>query len=345
LTAPFVYPMFVDEARITVRAGNGGHGCIAFRREKFVPRGGPSGGSGGRGGHVYLVSDPQQNTLLKFRYRRLFRAERGRHGEGSDRQGRMGRDEVITVPVGTLVFDDETGALLHDFDRPDDRWLAASGGRGGRGNAAFASSVNRAPRKAQDGEAGEERSLRLQLKLLADVGLVGFPNAGKSTLISAISAAHPKIADYPFTTLEPSLGVVEVGNFETFVAADIPGLIEGAHEGHGLGIQFLRHIERTRLLVYLIDVSVAGAEDPVAQLKILREELRQHDSGLLGKPCVIVATKIDAIDEDRAHRLEQWSGQQNVPFVRISSVTGEGLEELKQTVFAQLRTVEETGGS
>ena len=337
--------MFVDEARITVRAGDGGKGCIAFRREKFVPRGGPSGGNGGRGGHVYLVSDPHLNTLLKFRYNRQFRAERGRHGEGSDRQGRAGQDEVIAVPVGTLVFDDETGTLLHDFDRPNDRWLAATGGRGGKGNAHFASSVNRAPRKAQDGEPGEERAFRFELRLLADAGLVGFPNAGKSTLISAISEAHPKIADYPFTTLEPSLGVVDAGTFETFVAADIPGLIEGAHEGHGLGLQFLRHIERTRTLLYLVDVSVGNTEDPVKQMEILREELRQHDPELILKPTIVVATKIDAVDADKAGRLEQWSGQQNVGFVRISSVTGEGLEELKHTVLGKLRSVEETGGS
>jgi GTP-binding protein len=328
--------MFIDQARIVIQAGNGGHGCIAFRREKFVPRGGPSGGDGGKGGNVYLISDPHENNLLQFRYRRIFRAERGRHGEGSDRQGRSGDDQVIRVPVGTLVYDDETGALLHDFDRPEERWLGASGGRGGKGNARFASAVNRAPRKAEDGAAGEERKLRLELKLLADVGLVGFPNAGKSTLISSLSAAHPKIAAYPFTTLEPSLGVVAADDFQSFVVADIPGLIEGAHEGHGLGLRFLRHIERTRLLLYLIDVSVGEERDPVEQLIVLREELTQHDPQLARKASLVVASKIDSADPTRLEALAQWCGQQNADFARISSVTGEGLDNLKRTVVQML---------
>lgn len=337
--------MFIDEATIILRAGNGGHGCIAFRREKFVPKGGPSGGDGGKGGDIYLVSDPQQNTLLKFRYNRLFHAARGRHGEGSDRHGRGGEDLVVSVPVGTLVYEEETGALLRDFDQPDERWLAAVGGRGGRGNARFASASNRAPRKAQDGGAGEEKALRLELKLLADAGLVGFPNAGKSTLISTISAAHPKIADYPFTTLEPSLGVVSAGDFETFVIADIPGLIEGAHEGYGLGLQFLRHIERTRVLLYLIDVSVGNQDDPLDQVRILRSELKQHDPKLVRKPTVIVASKIDAADPTRLGKLEQWCGQENIEFVRISSLTGKGLDGLKRVVVGKLGLVDETGGS
>lgn len=332
--------MFIDEARIAVEAGGGGHGSIAFRREKFVPRGGPSGGDGGRGGSIWLVSDPHQNTLLQFRYRRIFRAGRGRHGEGSERHGRSGEDLRILVPVGTLVFDEDTGALLHDFDRAGEEWLAAEGGRGGRGNAHFASPVNRAPRKAQDGRPGETRKLRLELKLLADVGLVGFPNAGKSTLISAISAAHPKIADYPFTTLEPSLGVVSVGDFETFVVADIPGLIEGAHVGHGLGIQFLRHIERTRLLLILIDVSVAATGDPVAEVGVLKSELAQHDPGLAGRPAIVVASKVDSVDPASLSTLEQWCGQEKIEFVRISSVTGEGLDHLKRAVLARLRSLD-----
>ena len=328
--------MFIDEARIVVRAGGGGHGSIAFRREKFVPRGGPSGGDGGRGGSIYLVSDPHENTLLPFRYRRIFEADRGRHGEGSDCHGRSGSDEVIRVPVGTLVYDEVTGALLHDFDRPDERWLAAEGGRGGRGNARFASSVNRAPKRAEDGAPGEERKLRLELKLLADVGLVGFPNAGKSTLISSISAAHPKVADYPFTTLEPNLGVVDAGDYRTFVVADIPGLIEGAHEGLGLGLQFLRHVERTRLLLYLIDVSVGEERDPVEQLGILRNELSEHDPGLGAKPSIVVASKMDAADPERVDALAQWCGQQNAQFVRISSVTREGLDGLKRAIVEHL---------
>ncbi len=333
--------MFIDEAKITLRAGNGGKGCIAFRREKFVPRGGPSGGNGGHGGNIYLLSTPHENTLLKFRYNPIFRAERGRHGEGSDRHGRGADDMVITVPVGTLVYETATGALLHDFDRPDDRWLAAAGGRGGHGNAHFATPTNRAPKKAQDGRSGEQKKFRFELKLLADVGLVGFPNAGKSTLISRLSAAHPKIADYPFTTLEPSLGVVSTGEFETFIVADIPGLIAGAHEGHGLGLQFLRHIERTRLLLYLIDVSVGNDQDPVDQLKVLRAELEQHDPQLNKKPSLIVASKIDVMDEVRIEQLEQWCGQENMESVRISSVAGTGLDGLKRAVVNKLRSMEE----
>lgn len=337
--------MFIDEATIIVHAGNGGHGCIAFRREKFVAKGGPSGGNGGKGADVYLVSNSHDNTLLPFRYNRLFRAQRGRHGEGSDRAGKSGEDMVIKVPVGTLVYDQPTETLLHDFDRPDERWLAAAGGRGGHGNAHYATSVNRAPRKAQDGHPGEERTLRLELKLLADVGLVGFPNAGKSTLISAISAAHPKIAGYPFTTLEPSLGVVSFNDFDSFVVADIPGLIEGAHEGHGLGLQFLRHIERTRVLAFLIDVSVGNTEDPVKQLHVLRSELGEHDPAMLEKPSMVVASKIDAIDHDKEQKLEQWCGQENVEFVKLSSVTGEGLDGLKRSVVRTLKSEAKAGDS
>ena len=334
--------MFIDEAKIIVRGGNGGNGCIAFRREKYVAKGGPSGGNGGRGGNVCLVSNSQENTLLKFRYNRLFRANRGQHGEGSDRNGRSGKDLKITVPVGTLVYDDTTEALLQDFDHENERWLAAAGGRGGCGNAHFASSINRAPKKAQDGEVGEESTLRLELKLLADVGLVGFPNAGKSTLISAISAAHPKIADYPFTTLEPSLGVVEAENFESFVIADIPGLIEGAHEGHGLGLRFLRHIERTRLLLLVLDVSVANQEDPITQAVVLLSELAEHDLKLARKPALTVASKLDSVDVEKLRALEQWCGQQNIELVTISSITGKGLDELKRTVVLKLRSTNET---
>jgi GTP-binding protein len=332
--------MFIDEARIKVHAGNGGHGCIAFRREKFVPRGGPSGGDGGKGGDVYLVANSHENTLIRFRYTRLFRADRGQHGQGSNKQGPSGDDMEIPVPVGTLVYDESTGSLLHDFDRPGERWLAAAGGRGGKGNAHFASSVNRAPKKAQDGEIGEGRDLRLELKLLADVGLVGFPNAGKSTLISSISAAHPKVADYPFTTLEPSLGVVDVGEFDTFVMADIPGLIEGAHEGQGLGLQFLRHIERTRLLLFLVDVSVGNTEDPIAQIKILRSELAEHDAALAARPAMVVASKIDAVNDEHLRTLEQWCGQQKILFATLSAVTGEGLETLKRTVWGWLQALD-----
>jgi GTPase len=328
--------MFIDEAKITVHAGNGGHGCIAFRREKFVPRGGPSGGDGGNGGSIYLVADDQENTLLKFRYNHTFRADRGRHGEGSTRHGKSGEDLVISVPLGTVVYDFETNELLHDFTTPREQVLIAAGGRGGHGNAHFASSVNRAPSRAQDGKTGEDRTLRLELKLLADVGLVGFPNAGKSTLIASISAARPKIADYPFTTLEPSLGVVAYGQDKSFVVADIPGLIEGAHLGHGLGIQFLRHIERTRVLLHLVDVSPSEESNPVADFKTIEKELSEHNGDLLLKPRLVVATKMDVADPAKVRKLQQWCRQRRMELIKISSVTGEGLEELKHGIIRKL---------
>ena len=328
--------MLIDEAKITVKAGDGGHGCIAFRREKFVPRGGPSGGDGGKGGDIYLIADPHENTLLKFRFNHNFRAERGRHGEGSNRHGRMGEHLEIRVPVGTAVQDDETGELLHDFIEPGERVLIAKGGRGGHGNAHFASSSNRAPSKAQDGAPGEEKTLRLELKLLADVGLVGYPNVGKSTLISRISAARPKIAAYPFTTLEPQLGVVSFDMDKSFVVADIPGLIEGAHLGHGLGIQFLRHIERTRLLLHLIDVSGASERDPVDEFHAINSELAEHNPDLPKKPKIIVATKMDAADPKKVQKLTRWCKKNDLEMLRISSVTGEGLENLKRAVFEKL---------
>jgi len=335
--------MFIDEAKITVRAGSGGHGCIAFRREKFVPRGGPSGGDGGNGGDIYLISDSNENTLLKFRFNHTFDAERGQHGMGSNWHGKNGKDLEIRVARGTVVYDNETGELLHDFETENERFLIARGGRGGFGNSHFKSATNRTPKKAQDGKQGEARVLRLELKLLADVGLVGFPNAGKSTLISRISAARPKIADYPFTTLEPSLGVVAVdsgnsgdGALNSFVVADIPGLIEGAHLGAGLGIQFLRHIERTRLLLHLIDVSQGNERDPVDDFHTIQNELAQHSADLPLKPHIIAATKMDAADAAKVRKLEQWCGQNSLEMIKISSVTGEGLEELKRTIFRRL---------
>jgi GTP-binding protein len=282
------------------------------------------------------LTDPHENTLLKFRFNHMFRAERGRHGEGSNRHGRNGADLEIKVPVGTVVYDDATGETLHDFTLPNERVLVAQGGRGGHGNAYFASSVNRVPHKAQDGAAGEEKTLRLELKLLADVGLVGYPNAGKSTLISRISAARPKIADYPFTTLEPQLGVVSADTDQTFVVADIPGLIEGAHLGHGLGIQFLRHIERTRVLLHLIDVSVANERDPVDEFHTINAELAEHNPELPKKPKIIVASKMDAADAKKVQKLQRWTKKNNLELVRISSVTGEGLDELKHAVVARL---------
>src|SRR5246127_508994 len=292
--------MFIDEAKIKVKAGDGGNGCMAFRREKFVPRGGPSGGDGGRGGDVVMESSERHNTLIHFRFNPEHKAERGRHGEGSQRTGREGEDVVLKVPVGTIVYDEATGEKVFDFSRPDERMVIARGGRGGRGNARFATSTHQAPRECEPGRPGEERVLRMELKLLADVGLVGYPNVGKSTLISRISAARPKIADYPFTTLEPNLGVVAVGEEPeviSFVVADIPGLIEGAHHGAGLGTQFLRHVERTRLLVHLIDVSDNGRPNPVKDFEVIMNELESFGAGLEKKPMIVVASKIDAVNK------------------------------------------------
>ncbi len=301
--------MFVDEAKIRVKAGDGGNGCLAFRREKFVPRGGPSGGDGGRGGDVIMESSERHNTLVHFRFNPEYKAERGRHGEGSNKTGREGEGIVLKVPVGTIVYDEMTGEVVHDFSHPDERVVIARGGRGGRGNARFATSVHQAPREHEDGKPGEERDLRLELKLLADVGLVGYPNAGKSTLISRISAARPKIADYPFTTLQPNLGVVIAGeppDDVSFVVADIPGLIEGASEGAGLGTQFLRHIERTRVLAHLVDVSDAsGRPDPIADYEVITHELANFGSGLDAKPTIVVASKMDIVNKDKLTKLKR----------------------------------------
>jgi GTP-binding protein len=313
-----------------VKAGDGGNGCLAFRREKYVPRGGPSGGDGGRGGDVYLVSSEHENTLLKFRFNPEHKAQRGRHGEGSNRTGADGESIEIGVPVGTVVCDEATGERLHDFAAPGERFLVARGGRGGRGNARFATATHQAPTEHEPGKPGEERRLRLELKLLADVGLVGFPNAGKSTLISRISAARPKIADYPFTTLEPNLGVVSMEDYRSFVVADIPGLIEGAHLGHGLGIQFLRHIERTRLLVHLVDVSGDTGRDPASDFATVMAELASFSEELAAKPMLVVASKMDAAqDPARVESLRHLAGQRGLPFYEISSVTGLGLRELR----------------
>jgi GTP-binding protein len=322
--------MFIDEVRIYVKAGDGGNGCMAFRREKFVPRGGPSGGDGGRGGNVYLVASGHQNTLLHFRFNPEHKAERGRHGEGSNRTGHEGESIDVQTPVGTVVYDLETGQKLHDFTTPGERFLIAKGGRGGRGNARFASATHQAPTEHEAGHPGEEKRLRLELKLLADVGLVGYPNAGKSTLISRLSAAHPKIADYPFTTLEPQLGVVQLEDFRTFVIADIPGLIEGAHLGQGLGIQFLRHIERTRLLAHLVDVSESSGREPVHDFEVILQELAAFSEDLAAKPMLVVATKIDvAQDPARLESMRALAAERGLPFFAISSVTGEGLDQLR----------------
>jgi GTP-binding protein len=325
--------MFIDEVRIRIQAGDGGNGCLAFRREKFVPRGGPSGGDGGRGGDVVLVSSEHYNTLLHLRFNPEHKAERGRHGEGSNRTGHNGADVEVPVPVGTVVYDQATGEMLHDFTTPGERFAAARGGRGGRGNARFATSTHRTPTEHEPGRPGEEKRLQLELKLLADAGLVGFPNAGKSTLISRISAARPKIADYPFTTLEPSLGVVRMDDLRGFVLADIPGLIEGAHLGHGLGIQFLRHIERTRLLVHLVDLADATGRDPVHDFEVIMAELGRFSQELLNKPMFVVGTKLDAAqDAERRASLERFAAERNLPFFAISSVTGEGLDALTRAM-------------
>ncbi len=334
--------MFVDEVDIHVAAGHGGSGALSFRREKFIPRGGPDGGNGGQGGSVYLVADPHRNTLVHFRFTPEFKAQRGGQGEGSMRSGRHGDDLDIHVPVGTLVFahdplEPESAEVIADMTAPGQRVLVAKGGRGGLGNAHFATSTNRSPRKHQPGEEGEERHLRLQLKLLADVGLVGFPNAGKSTLISVISAAKPKIADYPFTTLTPNLGVVTMSDERAFVVADVPGLIEGAHEGHGLGHQFLRHIERTKVLIHLVDVSGASGRDPVEDFDVLSRELELYNRTLLAKPQLVVANKIDAVDDPtRVERLEQHARMLGFPFFKVSAVTGEGVPALLEAAWPHI---------
>ncbi|MGO9230655.1 MAG: GTPase ObgE [Bryobacteraceae bacterium] len=325
--------LFLDQARILVKAGDGGNGCMAFRREKYVPRGGPSGGDGGRGGDVYLVSTVHQNTLLQFSYNPEHRAERGRHGEGSNCTGADGESSDVLVPVGTVVYAEDSGARLFDFTEPGQRFLAARGGRGGRGNAGRATATHQAPTEHEPGRPGEEKRLRLELKLLADVGLVGFPNAGKSTLISRISAARPKIADYAFTTLEPNLGVVKLDDFRSFVVADLPGLIEGAHAGAGLGIQFLRHIERTRLLAHLVDLSESTGRQPEEDFEIIMRELASFSEDLAKKPMIVVATKMDAAqDPDRVARLRRVAGERGLPFLEISSVTGQGIEALKHAM-------------
>src|SRR5271166_1652678 len=328
--------MFIDEARIKVKAGDGGNGCMAFRREKFVPRGGPSGGDGGRGGDVVMVSSQRHNTLIHFRYNPEHKGQRGEHGLGSNCTGLDGNHVILQVPVGTSLYDQETGELVHDFEEPDERVVIAKGGRGGRGNQHFATSTHQAPREHELGRPGEEHLYRLELKLLADVGLVGYPNAGKSTLISRISAARPKIADYPFTTLEPNLGVVSVGeppHEESYVVADIPGLIEGAHLGAGLGTQFLRHIERTRALVHLVDVSDgSGRPDPVADFKVILGELKSFGHGLDEKPMLVVASKADVANPEKLKKLQAMAKRRKLPFYEISAVTGLGIEKLKYAI-------------
>lgn len=330
--------MFVDQARISVQAGKGGNGVCSFRREKFVPRGGPDGGDGGNGGAVVLQASHRLTTLLDLRYQQHYEAKPGDPGQGSNKHGKTAEDVVVLVPVGTVVVDDESGETLGDLTEDGQSLVVARGGRGGRGNSHFATSTNQTPTRCEPGRPGESRSLRLELKLLADVGLIGFPNAGKSTLIAAISAARPKIADYPFTTLIPNLGVVRVDHEQSFVVADIPGLIEGAHEGKGLGQQFLRHIERTSYLLHLIDISEWGTDDPVATFETLRQELTAYDPTLKKRPFAVVATKVDLQDDgSRRAVLQRYCQKRRLRFFAISAATREGLDELVRFLGTQVR--------
>src|SRR6202789_936642 len=339
--------MFIDEARIRVKAGDGGNGCMAFRREKFVPRGGPSGGDGGHGGDVLMSSSLSHNTLVPFRFNPEHKAERGGHGLGSNSSAQAGEPTTPNVPVGTLLFDDATGELVHDFAQPNETIVIARGGRGGRGNQHFATSTHQAPREHELGRAGEERAYRLELRLLADAGLVGYPNVGKSTLISRLPAAKPKIANYAFTTLEPNLGVVQVGDYphtESYTIADLPGLIEGAHLGAGLGIQFLKHIERTSVIVHLVDVSDSSAAegtsrpDPVADCKVITAELESFDPALAAKPTILVAAKSDVAKPAKLKKLTAMAKRRKLPFYAISAVTGDGVEALKYAIAEMVAT-------
>lgn len=330
--------MFVDEVEIHVRAGDGGRGCLSFRREKYVPRGGPNGGDGGDGGSVVLEADEGLGTLLDFRYKRHYAAGRGGHGEGSDCHGANGDDLILRVPVGTTVRDRDTGLLLGDLTRKGERLDIAKGGRGGRGNARFATSINRAPRRADPGEAGEARGLRLELRLLADVGVVGFPNAGKSTLVARVSAARPKIADYPFTTLVPTLGLVRLDVERSFVIADVPGLIPGAAEGKGLGLRFLRHLERTRLLVHLLDLDPDTGRDPVEDWRTIQAELKAYSPELAARPQLIAANKIDLDGAaPRLKRVVAMARRRRLPVFPIAARTGQGLAELRQAIGTALQ--------
>ena len=327
--------MFIDQAKVFVQSGAGGNGCVSFRREKYVPHGGPDGGDGGDGGSIIFEVSLSLSTLSAFRYRRHLRASRGQHGKGSNKAGRSGADLIVPVPPGTVVA--EADFLLADLTRPGMRWMAARGGRGGRGNSHFASSTHQTPMEAEPGEPGQERWLDLELKLLAEVGLIGFPNVGKSTLISRISGARPKIADYPFTTLVPNLGVVDLGDYRTFVVADIPGLIQGAHEGHGLGIQFLRHVERTRILVHMVDPTPGEDRDPLEDWRIINRELREYRADLEKKPQIVVLNKMDTRPEAGRYRpLEKECRKRKMRFQRISAVTGEGLRELTEAIWEAL---------
>jgi GTP-binding protein len=322
---------FIDEATITVQSGNGGKGCVSFRREKFVPRGGPDGGDGGKGGDIILKTTTRKRTLYQFRYQRHFKADNGAHAQGKQKTGKNGRNLTIELPPGTLVIDSDTGLLIKDLVDTHETFVILKGGRGGQGNSKFKTSTHRTPRFAQPGEPGETRTLKLELKLLADVGIIGLPNAGKSTLIAAISSARPKIANYPFTTLTPSLGVVQTDWTEPFVVADIPGLIKGAHQGTGLGIKFLRHIERTRILVHLIDASSIDPDDPLSQYHTINQELVMYDEKLVQKPQIVVLNKLDLPGVRKAAEIFQ-SALKDKKVVLISALTGQGLEQLTSQI-------------
>jgi len=338
--------LFVDQVHVVVKAGKGGSGCVSFRRESKVPRGGPDGGRGGDGGNVLLVSETNLNSLVYFRFHPINKAKNGKPGEGSNRQGKRGEDVILRVPVGTIVREEGREKILHDFLVQGEAFLAAKGGKGGRGNASYATSTHQVPREFQPGRPGEEKELFLELKIIADIGLVGFPNVGKSTLISGISAARPVIAAYPFTTLTPNLGVVDTGGPRRFVVADIPGLIEGAHEGHGLGIRFLKHIERTKILVHVIDVSPATGRDPDEDYAVVMKELEAYGSDLASRPKIIVANKTDALGgrRSRLERVRRLAAKEGAPFFAVSALTGKGLKELRVGMARALEQHEGGGG-
>ena len=319
---------FIDEAIITVQSGDGGRGCVSFRREKFIPRGGPDGGDGGKGGDVAFITTSRKRTLYQFRFQKQFKAKNGAHGQGKQKTGKTGQDLVIELPPGTLITDTETGQIIKDLIEPGERLILAKGGRGGQGNTRFKTSTHRSPRFAQPGEPGETKKVKLELKLLADVGIIGLPNAGKSTLITTVSSARPKIGDYPFTTITPSLGVVETDRGEPFVVADIPGLVKGAHKGTGLGIRFLRHIERTRILVHLVDVSAIDSDDPLHDYNTINKELAKYNQKLAEKPQIVVLNKIDLPDTRKAAKTFQ-SAAKGKKVTLISALTGKGVDDLK----------------
>ena len=324
---------FLDKAKIYVKAGDGGNGCVAFRREKFVPMGGPAGGNGGKGGDVILKADKRLSTLMDFKYKRHFKAERGQHGSGNNKHGKNGKDLIIKVPVGTVVKDAETGEVIADLVEDGQTVVVAKGGKGGRGNSAFKTSTRQSPDFAEEGKKGEEKWIELELKLLADIGIIGFPNAGKSTLISTLSSAKPKIADYPFTTLTPVLGVLELDYGKSVVLADIPGLIEGASKGQGLGHEFLRHIERTKALIHMIDISDFRERDPIEAFNIINRELKEYSPELLKKPQIVVGNKIDILsDKSLIKTLENYFNEKGYPFVPISLATKEGIDKLKEKI-------------